>query len=136
MIADTTVRYLGVATYTLLACYVAYWLFVSCCWCGLSHPKNIVRMFLGGFWCVFVWFWYVMLPMTAVIILDLQRRLRGRRQRAPNQASHATSEPAPGAASSVRECGVARPGDLTFCPVNPVLHTDCQGKKSVNSALG
>jgi len=29
-----------------------------------------------------------------------------------------------------------QPFDLTFCPVNPALRADCQGKKSVNSAFG
>ena len=87
MIADRTVRYLGVAIYTLLVCYAGYWLFVSCWWCGISNPRNIFRMFLCGFWSVFTWFWYVTIPMTAVVVLDVQRRLRERRQRAPNQPS-------------------------------------------------
>ena len=91
MIADMIVRYLGVATYTLLVCYVGYWLFVSCWWCGISNPLNIFRMFLGGFWAVFVWFWYVTLPMTAVVVLDVQRRLRKRKEGTPNQAVEATS---------------------------------------------
>ena len=80
MIADRIVRYLGVAIYTLLVCYFGSWLFVSCWWCGLSNPLNIGRMFLGGFWSVFVWFWYITLPMTAIVILDVQRRFQEHRK--------------------------------------------------------
>ena len=99
-IADKPVRYLGVTIYTLLVCFAGYWLIVSCWWCGLAHPRNIVLMFCGCLWCTFVQLWYVAIPMTAVVVLDVQRRLRERRNGTPNQTSDATSEPAPAADSS------------------------------------
>ena len=103
MIADKMIRYLGVAVYTLLVCLAGYWLVASSWWCGLAHPRNIVLMFCVGLWGAFVQLWYVTIPMTAVVVLDVQRRLRGRGEGAPNQALHATSEPAPGAFSSSHE---------------------------------
>ena len=102
-IANETVRYLGVAIYTLFFCIAIYWLVASAWWCGIGHPKKILWMFCSGLWQAFCGVWYVALPMTAIVILDFLRRLRTHGRGTPNQASHATSEPAPGAASSSRE---------------------------------
>jgi hypothetical protein len=102
-IADATIRYLGVAIYTLFSCIALYWLVASAWWCGIEHPTKILWMFFWGLWRSFVAVWYIALPMTAIVILDVQRRLRKHGRGTPNQASHATSEPAPGAASSSRE---------------------------------
>lgn len=100
MIADRTIRYLGMAVYSLLVCFAVYWLVASCWWCGFTHPGNIVLMFCGGLWGAFVQLWYVTIPMTAVVVLDVQRRLREHSEGAPNQALHATSRGAGSGAGS------------------------------------
>ena len=90
-IAERTVHYLAVAIHTYLACIALYWLVASIWWCGM-HPQRSLRMFCLGLWhAFFVNLWYVAIPMVAVILLDVQVRVRDRRNKSPNQALHGTA---------------------------------------------
>jgi len=88
-IATATVRYLGVAICTIFSCIGIYWLVASVWWCGIGHPKNILWMFCRGLWQAFVAVWYISIPMTAIVILDVQRRLREHRK----ETTHRDNDP-------------------------------------------
>ena len=92
-IAEQTVRYLAVAVYTLAVCVALYWLVASVWWCGM-HPLRSLRMFCWGIWhALFLNLWFVAIPMVAIVVLDVEVRLRTRRNQSPNTASHGTALP-------------------------------------------
>jgi len=49
-------------------------------WWGLDHPIKVFRMFFWMIWRAFVNLWYIVIPIAAIIVLDIQARLREQRK--------------------------------------------------------
>ena len=89
-VAEITIHYLAVAVYTLLVCIALYWFVASYWWCGM-RPLLSLRMFCWGIWhALIVNLWFVAIPMVAIIVLDLEVRLRTRMSSSPNKPSDRT----------------------------------------------
>ena len=75
--------------YCLLPFYLLFCLVGAIWWAGWEHPKSCLRVFYYFLWWTFVGLWYIVIPLVAIVVLDIQMRLRERKGKEPNQASEA-----------------------------------------------
>jgi len=77
-IIETSIRCLAMVVYCLLPFYLLFLLGVAIWWTGW---RNCFHDFIVFLWWTFIGLWYIVIPLVAIVVLDIQMRIRERKKR-------------------------------------------------------